>query len=105
MSKATPARWMQYVGTAVVTLQDTQFADAYQQGYTRFRQQQQQHEQISLTDWDISLFLMTITSVQHGSRWNAGYITGWMAALFEQPAHTTTAVVLVEMEGKNEETL
>ncbi len=70
------------IGGAVVTMADTVFHDGFVQGRVTF---EQVHRGKQLTDVEFyELLVGTIIDVHHSGRWNAGYITGWMAALFEK---------------------
>jgi len=71
--------FMQRVGSITIVLHDFLFLQGYQHGYDWF----QQCRDRSYTDWDIYTFLTNINQVQQSSRWNAGFLMGWAAAIFE----------------------
>ena len=71
---------MLVVNATAITLLDEQFIDGYKAGYATF------HEVYASTpqsDLSIYQFLLTIIDINYEGRRQAGYVTGWMAALFE----------------------
>jgi hypothetical protein len=71
---------VQIVNRTVITLRDQQFPHGYEQGYRDF---QQQHYATTLSDMHVYEMIKNIVVPIRPARWSAGYITGWMAALFE----------------------
>ena len=69
------------LGATQVVVQDDLFGNAYQEGYLCFKTQFAGH---ILSDMGIYHFIaQNIYHIENHSVENAGYITGWMAALFE----------------------
>jgi hypothetical protein len=78
---------MIYVDTAVITTHDKQFFEGLQGGYTDFLTAYQGK---ILSEQDIYLLIMKIVDVQRTGTYQAGFITGWMTALLEPIAGSTT---------------
>jgi len=79
------------IGGATITVTDDEFANAFQTGYLRYKVDYQNK---SLIDMDIyGFYVGTITSVRHPEHHNAGYLTGWVAALLERQQPTPIPVV------------
>jgi len=80
------------IGDTTITVADDEFANAFQTGYLRYKVD---YLNKPLTDMDLYAFYVgTMTSVQHAGRYNAGYLTGWVAALLERKHVTATFPVL-----------
>lgn len=80
------------IGDTTITVADDEFANAFQTGYLRYKVD---YLNKPLTDMDLYAFYVgTMTSVQHAGRYNAGYLTGWVAALLERKHATATFPVL-----------
>ncbi len=92
------------LGNTTITVANDDFANAFQIGYLRYKLD---YRTTSLTDIEVYAFYVgTITSVLNPGCFNAGYLTGWVAALLEHkeqpstplpvsvppPAHPTTEV-------------
>lgn len=70
------------IGDTTICVTDDEFAHAYQVGYLRYKTE---YLHKTLSDMDIYAFYVGVmTSVRHSGRYNAGYVTGWIAALVEQ---------------------
>jgi len=91
-----PYRYMLYVDNAVITAQDQQFFEGFQQGYTDFLMACQGK---ILSDQDIYTITMKITDVQHTGTHQAGFIAGWMTAMLE-PIVGNTKCQLIEIGQK-----
>jgi hypothetical protein len=69
------------MGSTAIQVQNEQFQDGYQQGYTRFSQR---YARLPLTDLDVYRFVLrNILDGFTSEVERAGYVTGWMAALVE----------------------
>ncbi len=65
------------VGRNLVLVRDDEFGNGFQTGYLRFKMD---FEGVLLTDNGLYEMLCQSTQdVQNFSRYNAGYVTGWMA--------------------------
>ncbi len=72
---------LKHIGNTTIVVADDEFAHAYQVGYLQYKLDESQK---TLSDMDIYAFYVgVITSVRHSGRYNAGYVTGWIAALVE----------------------
>ncbi|HEU5227225.1 MAG TPA: hypothetical protein VFU49_05380 [Ktedonobacteraceae bacterium] len=70
------------VGHTAIRVGDEQFQRGYRQGYDDYSEWWAKRQ---LSDGLVSLFLdMTIIRTTTPNRQNAGYVTGWMAALLER---------------------
>jgi hypothetical protein len=70
------------IGTLSVTVSDEHFMQGYQAGSTRY---QQVYHKSALSERGVYAILMQrITDSTKQDRYNAGFITGWYAALFSQ---------------------
>ncbi len=79
------------IGNTTITVTDDAFANAFQTGYLRYKVDYQNKP---LTDMDLYAFYVgTMIDVQHAGRHNAGYLTGWVAALLERKHSATVPVV------------
>ena len=74
------------LGTSPITLKDDEFGNGFQVGYFHFKKDFQGKP---ITDELIyTVIAQTSIDVRHTSRCNAGYLTGFIAALLEpQPEH------------------
>ena len=82
MKQHIPQQHMLHLGCAIIQVQDEAFQYGYQQGYRRF---QQTHARQELDDKAIHDFISSnITSTMASDQENAGYITGWFAALLRR---------------------
>ncbi len=80
------------IGNTTIIVADDAFANAFQTGYLRYKVD---YLNKPLTDMDFYAFYVgTMIDVQHAGRYNAGYLTGWVAGLLERK-HPTTADVPV----------
>jgi hypothetical protein len=71
-----------YLGSTAIQVQNEAFQYGYQQGYQRF---QQTHARQEIDDTTIHNFIASnITHTMAPDQENAGYITGWLAALLRQ---------------------
>ncbi len=78
------------IGDITITVADDEFANAFQTGYLRYKVDDQNK---LLTDMDLYAFYVgTMIGVQHAGRYNAGYLTGWVAALLERKQPTVLVV-------------
>jgi len=78
------------IGDTTITVADDEFANAFQIGYLRYKVD---CFNTSLTDMDLYAFYVgTMIGVQHTGRYNAGYLTGWVAALLERKQPTVPVV-------------
>lgn len=69
------------VGHTAICVADRQFQQGYQQGYEHFTRWWARR---SFTDSTLYTFLITSLMNAHApNRENAGYVTGWLAALLE----------------------
>jgi hypothetical protein len=70
------------VGNTAINVQDSDFQYGYQRGYARFHER---YAYTKLTDWDVSKFIILniVDGFVSSERANAGYVTGWIAALLE----------------------
>lgn len=79
------------IGDTTITVPDDAFANAFQTGYLRYKVD---FLDKSLTDMDLYTFYVgTMFGVQHAGRYNAGYLTGWVAALLERKQIAAVPVV------------
>ena len=70
------------IGTAFLTISDEDFVQGYHEGYTTY---QNYHSQEDAVDTATLLFLIKNGwDAGHSDQWNTGYITGWLAAFYEQ---------------------
>jgi hypothetical protein len=82
MKQHIPPHHTLYLGSAAIQVQDEAFQYGYQQGYQRFLQT---HARQELDDTTIHNFIASnITNTMAPDQENAGYITGWLAALLRQ---------------------
>ena len=71
----------QPIGNTTIIVSDDEFAHAYQVGYLQYKLD---YRTKILSDMDIyAVYVGVMTSVRHSGRYNAGYLTGWTAALLE----------------------
>ncbi len=70
------------IGDTTIIVTDDAFANAFQTGYLRYKVD---YLNTPLTDMDLYAFYVgTMIDVQHAGRYDAGYLTGWVAALLER---------------------
>ncbi len=75
------SRLQQKIGNTTIIVSDDEFAHSYQVGYLQYKLD---YSTNTLSDMDIYAFYVGVmTSVRHSGRYNAGYLTGWTAALLE----------------------
>jgi len=81
---------LQPIGNTTLVVADDEFAHAYQVGYLQYKLD---YSTKTLSEMDIyTLYVGVITSVRHSGRYNAGYLTGWIAALLEGGEKTSVLV-------------
>ena len=79
-----------YIGNTTILVADDEFAHAYQIGYLQYKLD---YSTKTLSEMDIyAVYVGVITSVHHSGRYNAGYLTGWIAALLEGGKKTSVLV-------------
>ena len=70
------------IGSSFVRMADEAFIQGYAHGQLTF---EKEHKSKQLSDIQIyELLIGAMISVAHSGRWNAGFITGWMQALFDK---------------------
>jgi len=80
------------IGNTTILVADDAFANAFQTGYLRYKVE---YLNKPLADMDLyALYVGIMTSVQHAGRYNAGYLTGWVAALLERTQPTVAVPVV-----------
>ncbi len=69
------------IGNTIIAVADDEYVSAYQSGYLTYKLD---YGKKTLSDMDIyNFFASVIPSVRNSGRYNAGFVTGWIAALTE----------------------
>ena len=88
------------IGNSVVLVADDEFANAYQVGYLTYKLDDSKK---TLSDMELyALFFGVMTGVQHSGRYNAGYLTGWVAGLLEGGTKPSAAIATLVVPSTQE---
>jgi hypothetical protein len=67
------------IGNTTLLVEDDEFGNGYQVGYLRYITE---YKEMLLSDSQVYHFMMqTCLDVSHTDRWNAGVVSGWVAAM------------------------
>ncbi|HLG61073.1 MAG TPA: hypothetical protein VKY19_04015 [Ktedonosporobacter sp.] len=90
--------------TIVLTDHNDDFHDGYSNGYLYYYDERHRPP-FPLTSDTITTFIQTNMTDPHKSHnWNAGFITGWMEALYENDPHTFCSLPPQSGQGQERHT-